>query len=250
VRGLAGRTAVVTGGAGGIGSAVAARLAEEGAAVRILDSAPARGDAAEWKVADVTDLEAMRRALHSWEPEVLVNVAGIYEPEEIPDGDSEAWERTIRVNLTGVRNCCAAAAPAMCERGFGRIVSISSNAAVVGFRAMPAYCASKAGVVGLTRALAVDLGRFGVTVNAVLPGSIAAGMGITSGWTSDPRMRAWDAARTPVPRVGSAEDIAGAVAFLASDDAGFITGQALVVDGGFSINGGPEVDMPGETAGA
>jgi 3-oxoacyl-[acyl-carrier protein] reductase len=138
----------------------------------------------------------------------------------------------------------------MCGRGFGRIVSISSNAAVVGFRSMPAYSASKAGVVGLTKALAVDLGRFGVTVNAVLPGSIAAGMGITSGWTSDPRMRAWDAARTPVPRVGSAEDIAAAVAFLASDDAGFITGQALVVDGGFSINGGPEIDTPGETAGA
>jgi NAD(P)-dependent dehydrogenase (short-subunit alcohol dehydrogenase family) len=247
VRGLAGRTAAVTGGAGGIGSAVAARLAEEGAQVRILDSAPAHGGEA----VDVTDLDAVRRVLDSWKPEILVNVAGVYEAEDVPgDGRSDAWQRTIEVNLTGVRNCCAAAAPAMCERGFGRIVSISSNAAVVGFRAMAAYCASKAGVVGLTRALAVDLGRFGVTVNAVLPGSIAAGMGITSGWTSDPRMRAWDAARTPVPRVGSADDIAAAVAFLASDDAGFITGQALVVDGGFSINGGPEIDMPGEIAGA
>jgi NAD(P)-dependent dehydrogenase (short-subunit alcohol dehydrogenase family) len=246
VRGLAGRTAVVTGGAGGIGAGVAARLADEGARVRILDAVAVEGGAA----VDVTDLEAVRRAIDSFQPEILVNVAGVYEPEEAPGGDAGAWERTIAVNLTGVRNCCAAAAPAMCERGFGRIVSISSNAAVVGFRSMPAYSASKAGVVGLTKALAVDLGRFGVTVNAVLPGSIAAGMGITSGWTSDPRMRAWDAARTPVPRVGSAEDIAAAVAFLASDDAGFITGQALVVDGGFSINGGPEIDMPGETAGA
>jgi 3-oxoacyl-[acyl-carrier protein] reductase len=189
--------------------------------------------------------------LDSWRPEILVNVAGVYEPEDMPgDGRSDAWQRTVDVNLTGVRNCSIAAAASMCDRGFGRIVSISSNAAVIGFRAMPAYCASKAGVVGLTRALAVDLGRFGVTVNAVLPGSIAAGMGITSGWTSDPRMRAWDAARTPVPRVGFADDIAAAVAFLASDDAGFITGQALVVDGGFSINGGPEIDMPGEIAGA
>jgi 3-oxoacyl-[acyl-carrier protein] reductase len=217
---------------------VAARLVEEGALVKILDSAPAHGGEA----VDVTDLEAVRRALDASQPDILVNVAGVYEPEEAPGGSADAWERTIGVNLTGVRNCCASAAPGMCDRGFGRIVSISSNAAVVGFRAMPAYCASKAGVVGLTRALAVDLGRFGVTVNAVLPGSIAAGMGITSGWTSDPRMRAWDAGRTPVPRVGSAEDIAAAVAFLASDDAGFITGQALVVDGGFAINGGPEID--------
>jgi NAD(P)-dependent dehydrogenase (short-subunit alcohol dehydrogenase family) len=246
VRGLAGRTAVVTGGAGGIGAGVAARLTEEGAQVRILDAVPVEGGSA----VDVTDLEAVRHVIGSFQPEILVNVAGVYEPEETPGGDAAAWERTIGVNLTGVRNCCAAAAPAMCGRGFGRIVSISSNAAVVGFRSMPAYSASKAGVVGLTKALAVDLGRFGVTVNAVLPGSIAAGMGITSGWTSDPRMRAWDAARTPVPRVGSAEDIAAAVAFLASDDAGFITGQALVVDGGFSINGGPEIDTPGGTAGA
>jgi NAD(P)-dependent dehydrogenase (short-subunit alcohol dehydrogenase family) len=238
VRGLAGRTAVVTGGAGGIGAGVAARLAEEGAAVRILDSTPVEGGTA----VDVTDLAAVRRALDSWRPEILVNVAGVYEPEDVADPSPDAWERTIAVNLTGVRNSCAAAAPSMRERGFGRIVSIGSNAAVVGFRSMPAYCASKAGVVGLTQALAVDLGRFGITVNAVLPGSIAAGMGITSGWTSDPRMRAWDAARTPVPRVGAAEDIAAAVAFLASDDAGFITGQALVVDGGFSINGGPEID--------
>jgi NAD(P)-dependent dehydrogenase (short-subunit alcohol dehydrogenase family) len=239
VRGLAGRTAVVTGGAGGIGSGVAARLAEEGAEVRILDTAETEAGT----VVDVTDLEAVRSALDAWKPEILVNVAGVYWAEEVPgEGGSDVWERTIGVNLTGVRNCSIAAATSMCERGFGRIISISSNAAVVGFRAMPAYSASKAGVVGLTRSLAADLGRFGVTVNAVLPGSIAAGMGITSGWTSDPQMRAWDAARTPVQRVGSAEDIAAAVAFLASDDAGFITGQALVVDGGFSINGGPEID--------
>ena len=128
----------------------------------------------------------------------------------------------------------------MCERRFGRIVSISSNAGVIGFRDMPSYCAAKAGIIGLTRALAVDLGPYGVTANVVAPGSIAAGMGESSGWTSDPRMRAWDRARTPLRRAGTPEDVAGAVAFLVSEDAAWITGQTLVVDGGFSINGGPE----------
>ena len=163
-----------------------------------------------------------------------------------PAGRSDDWERTLAVNLTGAQVCCAAAAATMCERGFGRIVNISSNAAMIGFRSMPAYAASKAGLLGLTRALAVDLGRHGVTVNAVAPGSIDAGMGASTGWTSDPRMRRWDASRTPLQRVGSAEDVAGAVAFLLSDDASWITGQAIVVDGGFSINGGPDIDLSGD----
>jgi NAD(P)-dependent dehydrogenase (short-subunit alcohol dehydrogenase family) len=118
---------------------------------------------------------------------------------------------------------------------------VSSNAAVMGFRGMTSYSASKAGIIGLSLSLATDLGPHGITVNVVAPGSIAAGMGVTSGWTSDPAMRAWDAARTPLPRVGHPDDIAGAVAFLVSDDASWITGQTLVVDGGFSINGGPEL---------
>jgi NAD(P)-dependent dehydrogenase (short-subunit alcohol dehydrogenase family) len=246
---------VVTGGAGGIGSVVAARLAEERAAVRIIDILPAERVAATiaaaggdvgWETVDVTEEASVRKALarQGWRPDLLVNVAGVYQWEDVPGtGVSDTWQRTLQVNLTGIHVCCSAAAGYMRERGFGRIVSISSNAAVVGFRHMPAYCASKAGVLGLTRALASDLGRFGVTVNAVCPGSIDAGMGVTSGWTSNPYMRAWDARRTPVQRVGSAQDVAGAVAFLLSDDAGFITGQAIVVDGGFAINGGPDIDV-------
>lgn len=245
---LAGQTAVVTGGAGAIGGEIARRLHRDGARVRILDLVePPAGlllEGAETAAVDIADRRAVAEVLArpGWAPDVLVNVAGVFAFEDVLDPQLDDWERTLRVDLTGVHACCRAAASGMCRRGSGRIISITSNAGVIGFRNMPAYSAAKAGIIGLTRALAVDLGPHGITVNAVAPGSIAAGMGDSSGWTSDPAMRAWDRERTPLRRPGTPIDVAGAVAFLASEDAAWITGQTLVVDGGFSINGGPEID--------
>ncbi|WP_067889294.1 SDR family NAD(P)-dependent oxidoreductase [Nocardia vaccinii] len=230
------RTAVVTGGASGIGSAVAERLSKDGYQVAVLDlDLPATGFG---QVADVTDrarvdaaLEVVRQRLGPIT--VLVNAAGVEGFERFANLTFDQWRRVLDVNLNGVFHCTQAVLPDMLRAGWGRIVNISSSSAHSGQPFMTHYVAAKSAVNGLTKALALELGPRGITVNAVPPGFVdtpmlrkAEARSLLGGSIAD------HIQRTPVRRVGRPEDIAAACAFLVSDDAGYITGQILGVNGG------------------
>lgn len=243
------RTAVVTGGGSGIGLAIGRRLAAEGMAVAILDRAgdaagdaaakiAAAGGSAAGLAADVTDRAAIAAALvevraRLGPPTVLVNSAGLDGFDEFLAISPETWQRVLDVNLTGTFNCCQAVVPDMLAAGWGRIVNISSSSAQGGQPLMTHYVAAKAGVIGFTKALALELAPRGITVNTIPPGFI-----------DTPMLRRSEArgllgkgvdhhaARTPVGRVGRPEDIAAACAFLVRDEASYITGQVIGVNGG------------------
>jgi 2-hydroxycyclohexanecarboxyl-CoA dehydrogenase len=243
------RTAIVTGGASGIGLAIAERLAADGAAVAVFDR---NGDASEAAAAkieaaggttvgltvDVTDRAQIDAGVAETRerlgvPTILVNNAGLDGFNRFLDIDIETWTRILTVNLTGTFQCCQAVVPGMIEARWGRIVNISSSSAQGGQPMMTHYVASKAGVIGFTKALALELGPKGITVNTIPPGFIdtpmlraAESRGLL-GDTVDSH-----AARTPVRRAGRPEDIAAACAFLVSDEAGYVTGQVIGVNGG------------------
>jgi 2-hydroxycyclohexanecarboxyl-CoA dehydrogenase len=230
------KTAVVTGGSSGIGAAVAARLAADGYNVATLDLNPA--PAGFGQLADVTDRAQIDAALaavrEAFGPvTILVNAAGAERYKRFHDLTWERWQQTIDVNLHSVFHCTQAVLPDMMAAGWGRIVNISSSSAQSGQPFMTAYVASKSAVNGLTKALALEYGPYGITVNAVPPGFIDTPMLRRSesrnliGGTVDDHIK-----RTPVRRVGRPEDIAAACAFLISDEAGYITGQILGVNGG------------------
>ncbi|MFF0041347.1 SDR family NAD(P)-dependent oxidoreductase [Streptomyces mirabilis] len=230
------RTAVVTGGASGIGLAIAERLAKDGYQVAALDLNPA--DTSVVPATDVSDRTQVDAALAAVRERlgpvtILVNAAGTDGFKRFSDLTFEAWHRVINVNLNGVFHCVQAAMPDMLEAGWGRIVNISSSSAQSGQPFMTHYVASKSAVNGLTKALALELGPFGVTVNAVPPGFIDTPMLRKAearellGGTVEEHIQ-----RTPVRRVGRPEDIAAACAFLVSEEAGYITGQILGVNGG------------------
>ncbi|MFF3580743.1 SDR family NAD(P)-dependent oxidoreductase [Streptomyces mirabilis] len=230
------RTAVVTGGASGIGLAIAERLAKDGYQVAALDLNPS--DTSVVPATDVSDRTQVDAALAAVRERlgpvtILVNAAGRDGFKRFSDLTFEAWHRVINVNLNGVFHCVQAALPDMLEAGWGRIVNISSSSAQSGQPFMTHYVASKSAVNGLTKALALELGPFGVTVNAVPPGFIDTPMLRKAearellGGTVEEHIQ-----RTPVRRVGRPEDIAAACAFLVSEEAGYITGQILGVNGG------------------
>jgi NAD(P)-dependent dehydrogenase (short-subunit alcohol dehydrogenase family) len=230
------RTAVVTGGASGIGLAIVERLAKDGYQVAALDLDPS--DTSIAPATDVADRAQVDAALAAVRERlgpvtILVNAAGMDGFKRFSDLTFEAWHRVIDVNLNGVFHCVQAALPDMMEAGWGRIVNISSSSAQSGQPFMTHYVASKSAVNGLTKALALELGPFGVTVNAVPPGFIDTPMLRKAearellGGTIEEHIQ-----RTPVRRVGRPEDIAAACAFLVSEEAGYITGQILGVNGG------------------
>ena len=230
------KTAVVTGGGSGIGRAIAERLGADGYNVATLDLKPAGEGFGQ--AADVTDrgqvdaaLEAVRE--HFGPVTILVNAAGIDGFKRFVDMKFETWQRVLDINLNGVFHCCQAVVPDMIASGWGRIVNISSSSAHSGQPYMTHYVAAKSAVNGLTKALALELGPAGITVNAVPPGFIdtpmlrrAESRELLGGTVED------HIERTPVRRVGKPEDIAAACSFLISEEAGYITGQILGVNGG------------------
>ncbi|MGE2724862.1 SDR family NAD(P)-dependent oxidoreductase [Mycolicibacterium pulveris] len=229
------KTAVVTGGASGIGRAIVERLRADGHRVAIVDLAP--GDDEFGHTVDVTNraqvdaaMSAIRNQLGP--VEILVNAAGLDGFKRFTDITFEDWQRVVDVNLNGVFHCVQAVLPDMIEAGWGRIVNVSSSSTHSGAPYMAHYVAAKSAVNGLTKTLALEYGPSGITVNAVPPGFIDTPMlrkAEANGYLGDIQATI-DA--TPVRRMGRPEDIAAACAFLVSEEAGYITGQILGVNGG------------------
>ncbi|MBX9639320.1 MAG: SDR family oxidoreductase [Mycobacteriaceae bacterium] len=229
------RTAVVTGGGSGIGLAVAQRLSADGRNVATIDLKPSDDNLC--YTADVTDRAQIDAALSAIRERlgpvtILVNAAGLDGFKRFINITFEDWQRVIDVNLHGVFHMTQAVLPDMLDAGWGRIVNISSSSTHSGVAYMSHYVAAKSAVNGLTKSLALEYGPNGITVNAVPPGFIDTPMlrnAENQGFLGDVEQ---NIARTPVRRIGKPEDIAAACAFLSSDEAGYITGQILGVNGG------------------
>jgi NAD(P)-dependent dehydrogenase (short-subunit alcohol dehydrogenase family) len=247
-----GRVAVVTGAASGMGLAIARHLAARGdpvglldlhgeAALRAAERLRETGATAIAVEADVTDRGAVDAALDKVRAQlgpirIMVTAAGLDSFEPFTEITIESWERILAINLTGTFHCLQAAVPDMLEARWGRMVTISSSSAQSGALRMAHYVASKAGVIGLTKALALDLAPHGITVNTIPPGMIDTPMLRRAEADGDigkiekiaPRM-------IPVGRAGTPEDIAATCGFLCSDEASFITGQVVGVNGGMVL---------------
>lgn len=245
---LEGKVAIITGSGRGIGRSCAKLFAAEGASVVIADVYDEGGNAvvaeigadggkAVFVYSDISDAEQatalVRAAVDTYGGlDVCVNCAGVIpiEGSDVLETDKTEWDRVIGINLTGAFMVCQAAAREMARNESGSIINIASVAAVMAIGNQAAYVASKAGVNGLTKAMAVGLAHRGVRVNAIGPGSIETDMAAVV--VSDEESLARVMSRTPLHRMGQPEDIAGAALFLASDDSSYITGQTIYVEGG------------------
>ena len=248
---LAGRVAVVTGGTSGIGLALVRGLADAGADVAPVARRQNQVDAAAGEVegrgrnaarvtADVADRQSLETALETiasqlGKVDILVNCAGITKRTPTLDVSDDEWNSILGTNLTGTWRACQVFGRHMLERGYGRIINIASLASFVGLFEVAAYTASKAGVAGLTRALAVEWGSRGVNVNAIAPGvyRTALNAALLDGTERGKEFLL----RTPLRRFGRVEELAGACVFLASEAASFVNGEVLTVDGGFLASG-------------
>jgi len=254
-----GQVAVITGAANGIGKACALRFAEEGANVACLDLAETANAATAAEcaalgaetlalVCNVTQPDSVQAAvdavLQKWgQIDVLVASAGIYTGAPLPDVSLEQWQRVIDINLTGVFLSNRAVAPVMMRQKSGSIINLSSMAGKTSWPASAEYSASKSGVIGLTRSVAMELAPYGATANAVCPGNtltdmvrnVAEKVGALDGLTGEEwlKMRANDC---PMKRMAQPWEIAGVIAFLASRDSRYLTGQAIEVDGGMVMS--------------
>jgi len=253
------QVAIITGAASGIGQACALRFAREGANVACLDLNEAANEstaaqcresgveamALNCNVVDPDSVQAAVEAtLAQWgSVDVLVTAAGIYSGAPLPEVSLQQWQRLIDINLTGVFLCNRAVAPILMEQRVGSIINISSMAGKTSFPASAEYSASKSGVIGLTRSVAMDLASYGITVNAVCPGNtltemvrtVAERVGPQDGLTADEWLER-RAGECPMKRMAEPWEIAGVVAFLASEDSRYLTGQAIEVDGGMVMS--------------